>query len=53
MKTKVIKNLLKAGYSEDSVNKMVEAQFDYVTKTYPESKPAKAADMISTLWSMS
>lgn len=53
MKTKVIKNLLKAGYSEESVNKMVEAQFDYVIKTYPEAKTAKVADIISTLWSMS
>lgn len=53
MKAKVIKNLLKAGYSEESVNNMLEAQFDYVTKTYPEAKPAKVADIISTLWSMS
>lgn len=53
MKAKVIKNLLKAGYNEESVNKMVDAQFDYVVKTYPEAKPAKIADIISTLWSMS
>lgn len=53
MKAKVIKNLLKAGFNEESVNKMVESQFDYVTKTYPEAKPAKVADIISTLWSMS
>lgn len=53
MKTKVIKNLLKAGFSEESVNKMVAEQFDYVTSTYPEAKPAKVADIISTLWSMS
>ena len=53
MKAKVIKNLLKAGFNEKSVNTMVEAHFDYVVKTYPEAKPAKVADIISTLWSMS
>lgn len=53
MKAKVIKNLLKAGFNEESVNKMVDAQFDYVVATYPEAKTAKVADIISTLWSMS
>lgn len=53
MKNKVINNLLKAGYNEDSVNKMVNAQFDYVVATYPEAKAAKVAEIISTLWSMS
>ena len=53
MKAKVIKNLLKAGFNEKSVNSMVEAHFEYVVKTYPEAKPAKVADIVSTLWSMS
>lgn len=53
MKAKVIKNLIKAGFNEESVNKMVDAQFNYVVATYPEAKPAKVADIISTLWSMS
>lgn len=53
MRDKVIKNLLKAGFSEESVKKMVNEQFDYTVKTYPEAKPAKVADIISTLWSMS
>ena len=53
MKDKVIKNLIKAGYNEVTVNKMVNQEFDYVVKTYPEAKPAKVADIISTLWSMS
>lgn len=53
MKAKVIKNLLNAGYNEESVNKMVNDQFDYVVATYPEAKPARVADIISTLWSMS
>lgn len=52
MKAKVIKHLLKAGFSEQSVNQMVNAQFDYVVATYPEAKPAKVSDIISTLWSM-
>ena len=53
MKAKVIKNLIKAGYNENTVNQMVEAHFDYVVSTYPEAKPAKVADIVSTLWSMS
>jgi len=53
MQTKVIKNLLKAGFNEKSVNSMVEAHFEYVVKTYPEAKPAKVADIVSTLWSLS
>lgn len=53
MKTKVILNLLKAGYSEVSVENMVESHFEHVTKTYPEAKPAKIADIIIALWGMS
>lgn len=53
MKAKVIKNLLKVGFNEESVTSMVDAHFEYVTKTYPEAKPAKIADIVSTLWSMS
>ncbi len=53
MKAKVIKNLLKAGFNEKSLNAMVEAHFEYVVKTYPDAKPAKIADIVSTLWSMS
>lgn len=53
MKDKVIKNLLKGGFNETSVKDMVEAHFDYVIKTYPDTKAAKVADIISTLWSNS
>lgn len=53
MKDKVIKNLLKAGFNEGSVDKMVNQEFDHVVRTYPEAKPAKVADIISRLWSMS
>ena len=53
MKDKVTKALLKGGFSEDTINKMLAQEFDYVVKTYPEAKPSKVADIISRLWSMS
>lgn len=53
MKDKVIQKLIKSGYNEATVKAMVEQQYDYVVKTYPEAKVAKVADIVSTLWSMS
>lgn len=53
MKDKVVKVLLKGGFNEETINKMIAQEFEYVIKTYPEAKPRKVADIISLLWSMS
>ena len=49
MKAKVINLLVKGGFTQASVEAMVEANFDYAVKTYPEAKARFLADVVSTL----
>lgn len=49
MKDKVINLLIKWGYNEKEVAKMIGLHFDYAVKTYPDSKPSFIADVVCTL----
>jgi hypothetical protein len=49
MKDKVTKLLVKWGHNENDAERMVEAHLDYAVKTYPDSKPAFIAEVVSAL----
>ena len=49
MKAKVINLLIKGGFNQESVSAMIEANFDYAVKTYPEAKARFLADVVSAL----
>lgn len=49
MKAKVTKILLKGGFNEASVERMMVEHFDYAIRTYPEAKPSFIADVVSSL----
>lgn len=49
MKAKVINLLVKGGFTQESVDAMVEAHFDYAVKTYPEARARFLADVVSAL----
>lgn len=49
MKDKVVKILLKGGFNQVSIEKMIHDHFDYAVKTYPEAKPRFIAEVVSTL----
>lgn len=49
MKAKVINLLIKGGFSQTSVESMIDQHFDYAVKTYPEAKARFLADVVSAL----
>ncbi len=46
---RMVKLLLKRGNNQESVDSMVEANFDYVFSTYPDSTPSQLAEIIICL----
>ena len=46
---RMVKLLLKRGNNQESVDSMVEANFDYVVSTYPDSTPSQLAEIIICL----
>lgn len=49
MKAKVTKILMKGGFNQASINKMIDEHFEYAVRNYPEAKPSFIADVVSTL----
>jgi hypothetical protein len=46
---RLVKLLLKRGNNQESVDSMIQANFDYVVSTYPDSTPSKLAEIIICL----
>jgi hypothetical protein len=46
---KLVKLLLKRGNNDESVKAMVDENYEYLIKTYPDSTPSKLAEIIICL----
>lgn len=49
MKAKVIKILLKGGFNQASVDRMIAEHFNYAVSTYPDATSSFIADVVSSL----
>lgn len=49
LKTKVVNLLVKYGNTQSNAEKITDANFDYVKKTYPGATASKLAEIIRTI----
>ena len=49
IKEKIIKYLIKGGFNEDTVIKMVDENIEFAISAFPYAKTAQLAEIISTV----
>ena len=49
-KDDVVKVLIKYGNNKDEAKKMVDSEFDFAIKNYPNATASKLADIIRTIY---